>query len=765
MSIMDNLTKRQHPGKPMPELTQDVNQENDPMLDASHPPAQTQWQPLGQLPSYGQTNQGATESTPLGRIPSYDEGGDITEDQIAKLHEGEKVLNPEEAEAYRRDESSVMNNAPLSHGSVSEHVANHGRANAPLGGQMDTEAAAPSDKSTVKMNTDRAPLGRIKMDTSNPPKAFKEDNANVQEASTSGKPSPIFPDTKMKSLPGIETPLQSGATDNSDAPQSSTKVVNAGDPAAGYPVGKTEPAAPDPMSIIQHDKMAAMLKGPAGLSDLGMAMIHEKALGKKQEPQEQAAGPDLVADTPNMPQYTGSKKAMQGQEHADYQNRLKAIDQRIQTEMEKGTPEGDREAASLGLAKQHLQKMNPYGSENNHPGVLGRIEHGLAKAGNIAGDIAAPGTMELIPGTELNKKAEAEKLRGQEQAATKEGLEQAQTRVVGGKTPGEQVYTHLIRGGPNGTPQTNPDTDKPFTDAEALVVSTGTGKTPLQQAMNDLQKKVNPETGANYTPTEAFAEASKLASGAKMNEHQKRVADWVSAHKMEDTPENRETARMSIERADTEAKAQAGLPTAETKAKFEKNLALANSLLIQQNADANARGLKADELQVTENTRHATSMKGLDTAKAALDAADEEQFAAQIVPIVALMGTTSAEGIKRVNKAELDKFVPTSGSFGRWIDSHAEQFLEGKIPAEYKTEVGNMLDRMVAQETVEHLIQSQSIDGTVRQGAQQPVQKPGGGASAKPEPSKPQATPEKTKTETSSPSGFAAWKQKQQKAQ
>ena len=54
-----------------------------------------------------------------------------------------------------------------------------------------------------------------------------------------------------------------------------------------------------------------------------------------------------------------------------------------------------------------LNEMNPYGSEANHPGIMGKIEHGLAKAGNIAGDIVAPGTMANIPGTELNQQEQA----------------------------------------------------------------------------------------------------------------------------------------------------------------------------------------------------------------------------------------------------------------------------------------------------------------------------------------------------------------------
>ena len=54
------------------------------------------------------------------------------------------------------------------------------------------------------------------------------------------------------------------------------------------------------------------------------------------------------------------------------------------------------------FAKQALLNKTPWGSESNHPGILGKIGHDLAKVGNIAGDIVAPKTMMLIPGTQLN---------------------------------------------------------------------------------------------------------------------------------------------------------------------------------------------------------------------------------------------------------------------------------------------------------------------------------------------------------------------------
>jgi hypothetical protein len=208
---------------------------------------------------------------------------------------------------------------------------------------------------------------------------------------------------------------------------------------------------------------------------------------------------------------------------------------------------------------------------------------------------------------------------------------------------------------------------------------------------------------------------------------------------MEDTPANRETARVALETADTNAKALAALPYAEQKTKFSNDLATTRALLVQQNADANQRGLEADKLQNVENARYDKVNNQIQLAQDALKDSDTSQFAANIVPVIATLTTTTAEGVKRVNKVELDKFMPADGSLGRWIDAHADKWLAGEIPPEYKAEVGQFLDKLSKASGAEHYANTKSIDDTIRQGAQQPTQAPTGGVGT-PKPSKP-ATP------------------------
>jgi hypothetical protein len=74
----------------------------------------------------------------------------------------------------------------------------------------------------------------------------------------------------------------------------------------------------------------------------------------------------------------------------------------------------DQHISDIDQKLQAEQDRKPMGSPgSSHPGVLGKILHGLAGAGNIAGDIFASGTMALIPGTQLHGELEHNALIGQ----------------------------------------------------------------------------------------------------------------------------------------------------------------------------------------------------------------------------------------------------------------------------------------------------------------------------------------------------------------
>jgi hypothetical protein len=77
------------------------------------------------------------------------------------------------------------------------------------------------------------------------------------------------------------------------------------------------------------------------------------------------------------------------------------------------------------IAAEDYDKAHPWGSPvSAQPGFLGKVGHVFAKAGNIAGDILAPGTMANIPGTDLNKQITRAGDENRFQRATQEETQQ-----------------------------------------------------------------------------------------------------------------------------------------------------------------------------------------------------------------------------------------------------------------------------------------------------------------------------------------------------
>lgn len=166
------------------------------------------------------------------------------------------------------------------------------------------------------------------------------------------------------------------------------------------------------------------------------------------------------------------------------------------------------------------------------PSLLGRIGRVAARMGNIAGDILAPGITELIPGSDLNKRLEAKRAAATEEQKRKAGLEErrvgTEERRVGveeekekreaatagqpkeGLTP-EETTLHDLMTGDNGKPRTNPDTGKPYEYLDAF--------TKVQEA----------KQGAKPAP--------------KPSDEDKYIADFLSANKLPDTPQNRVRAQ------------------------------------------------------------------------------------------------------------------------------------------------------------------------------------------------------------------------------
>src|SRR5271154_4277705 len=511
------------------------------------------------------TNQADSEMLPdSGRAPrlgwAYDEGGDVQKD------------NPEQMKVDPVEPMQDLPDAPLNEGTFVGRVDERPRMQR-LTPKADTDAPDTEyDKRYSNMDNSNPP--KTAVDEFNPPAAkgglLREMSAHPQG---------------MQPLPGTK-------------PMTVAPEVK--------PTGEPTVAAPDPMDVVHQDKLAAMKSGDTVA--LGKALINERLLKPEKSEQTPAVGPELVPPTEEKPTLMPSKQAS-AQDQQAYKAKLADYDQRIQAAMDAGTPEGEREAASLGLAKAHFEKINPYGSAGNHPGILGKVEHGLAEAGNIAGNLVAGPELAHIPGTQLNKRVQEERLRGQEQAASKQVLEEAQAKQasVGSKLPPPtqvfddlkgQINPETQKGGPLFDPKT--PNGRPYTDQERLDIAQNPGKSG---EVTWARKYMADHQGATYE--EGVEDYYKMKAGNKpLNEHEKRVADYVASHNMEDTPANRETARQDIEKTDADIKQLVALPYAKQKAQFSSNLAESRQRLQQANADSYSRGLEADKLQNVENARY-----------------------------------------------------------------------------------------------------------------------------------------------------------------
>jgi hypothetical protein len=338
---------------------------------------------------------------------------------------------------------------------------------------------------------------------------------------------------------------------------------------------------------------------------------------------------------------------------------MEAMDKAAQT----NDPAYQAQADRLKLAKMEYEKMTPWGSPDNHPGILGKIGHVAAKVGNIAGDVTVPRIMQNIPGTDLNKIQQRNALGSALTADTEANLrnqeEQNKLKIAElGKTAEIRTFNSLLK-----TP--NPETGKPYTEDEALqhVKQTDEAK-QAEGYISDQMKKPNPTTGKNFTREEATEAYYQMRAGARPpNEKEAAIKDFLKAKNLPDTPTNRDMARVEIEKRDTTAKAEAGLPAAEQKIRLQSSLAEDNANLNRIGANSLQRGEKADEYTLKENERHAMAVKQIDNAQNALEASDTNMLAASIVPALATMTETTAEGIKRLNPQELKRFMPASIHF------------------------------------------------------------------------------------------------------
>jgi len=139
------------------------------------------------------------------------------------------------------------------------------------------------------------------------------------------------------------------------------------------------------------------------------------------------------------------------------------------------------------LAKLEYEKAHPWGSPvSAQPGFLGKVGHIASKVGNIAGDILAPATTALIPGTDLNKQLEEKSLISGKQRAEKAEEEnktaETENELRGAQTEEAKARTEAIKNPP----------EKNVANKIAFHYQTDDGKT-LAVYEDGMTKELPPE--------------------------------------------------------------------------------------------------------------------------------------------------------------------------------------------------------------------------------------------------------------------------------
>jgi hypothetical protein len=673
-------------------------------------------------------------SKPLGSVPVYDDGGTVPTDDD-RLKEA----------AQRQAEDEVMNNVPLR-------------------GHEQNARDAGQDAKLRRYPQPQSGIARVSDDTDNPSSGDASKTDQLTGANMSTKNAPLTPPTmnEQNAEPSMEQPMMSEASAKTPlgpkvaAPQGTGMRQFPGTPGEEGRPGALQvapegedtkhpaevPAPDDAMATVQQDKLAAMKKGTAGLTDLGTALIHEKAL----MPKYTGKGADEVPQgEPIVPE---DKKAFPALQHKELQNQLKDYDRRIQAAMNQGTPEGDREAESLQLAKSHLEKVNPYGSDANHPGFLGKLGHVAARVGEGALDAYAgpTATATLIPGSPEGRKVREADLRAQRGESSKEELEAAQAKFAGGKTPQEQDMRALVG-------QINPDTlengpkydpnhpqGRNYTTPEAYETSTTPGKGEASSYARDRVKTGDAENFAEGIEQFHQMQAGNKPRSAKQEEIDNYIKS-IGGDPHDATQRN--NATFALDRLHTEAKAEAALPIQERRAKFQEGLDIEKQQLAASQNKALEYGKASKDWEMKSAIIRADDKKATDAAMKALDASAEgDSFAAAIVPVMTLLGATRAEQVKRVNKQEMERFMPGAIGLQNWAVAHVDAFVDGNIPPEYRKDVKAFVQGLDTASQRDYDDKLTAINHVFGEVSEVPVPKKGGGVEPKAKPAKPVTAPE-----------------------
>jgi hypothetical protein len=366
-------------------------------------------------------------------IPSYDEGGDVPEDQLAKVHEGEKVLNPEEAAAYRVEHPEEEKGAPA--GFPGMVLPNPDNVKPVLDTEIEKKTDTDRLPTGIKADIDNAPLKTPKGDTSNPPTAQVAKPGAMHEISA----------TTLKPY---------GQVMDDKANAKAQEIV------ASQPAPEAAPAEEKPKVTYGH-LLAEQWLQRNGVTPNKPSDVVPPPPDASSLPVDTRKGPGLPqmalppAGAPTAASAPAGKEA--------YKAKIAEYDKQYQDLMDKAATDNDpalrEQAARVKEAKLSYEKQHPWGSpESAHPGVLGKLGHiGEEVASRTPFGVSA--ITSTIPGSEGYRAAQTKGAEEQVKEGAAENVAQTdadkKSASIPKMTPGDNLRTSA-----DGTREhlyTNPD--------------------------------------------------------------------------------------------------------------------------------------------------------------------------------------------------------------------------------------------------------------------------------------------------------------------
>lgn len=390
-------------------------------------------------------------------------------------------------------------------------------------------------------------------------------------------------------------------------------------------------------------------------------------------------------------------------------------------------PQEDR--ASQLLMADYKKDSDPYGSPDNHPGFFGKLLHGLGAFGNVAGDILAPHMTSRIPGSQLHRQVEEQGLQKSLQDLSKQESEQglqgaqtAKTQEETGEMPQEAADKHALVAPTVG-----------HINAETEGLKHPADKDPYMATYRSL-------TGMGMTPSEALQEIEKdkaMALKPPTGEH------------------------INVMGPDGKTPIVATYDPATRKTFDSSGKEIANPVPYEKptnvNVDSNRAFQEAERgrgLLDKAEAAYRTAQQGANTMRDMVASADAgNKMSAQVLPLEGALAITTAQGVHRINRTEVDQYAGAGSLYDRIAGELGKVSSGQPIPPNIRSDIRKLTD---IQEKGAYQTYKGAYDSATRRYGlkdEQALPEPKGGAS---QPQRPAHVPEGYTYNQNGPKG-AGW--------